>query len=82
MFNRAHCLTGFKASQVKGTDFTEFFHPADNKKSINCLKLCTSFILFALCDVNCDVIVPICGHAWLFAHDSVYCLSVWGLVIG
>ena len=37
--NRMSTVTGFD-SEIEGTNITDFFHPADNRRSIHCLKTC------------------------------------------
>ena len=66
--SRAQCLTGFMASHVKGTDFTDFFHPADNRKSIHCLKLCMLVCLFVCLSVYLFVCMSLfsCLHMYMY----------------
>jgi hypothetical protein len=54
-------ITGFN-SDVEGSNITNFFHPADNRRSIHCLKTRESTLSLVACNQSI-LLVLITGQA-------------------
>lgn len=64
-------ITGFDIGDVEGSVITNFLHPADNRRSIHCLKTCEYDVLF-ITYIHFFILLIIAFYICLFSYSTYY----------